>query len=79
MSEEKDPKSVTGGGGEKTGGREAEATSGETLHDLEETQKVGGRGGAGAGDASAQTPSPDGEFDSGRGGAGDARRTGDPM
>ena len=53
--------------------RDEEATSSETLSDLEESAKVtGGTGGSttsdAPGSASSNTPSPDGQFDSERGG-----------
>ena len=75
-----------GAGGSKEEGtpRQEEATSGETLGDLERTQSdaaskpAGGASGAG-GSSETSTPSPDGAFDSTRGGRADGSDAGEPM
>ena len=45
-----------------------EATSSETLKDIEETEKVSDDAGASSGGNATSSPSPDGAFDEGRGG-----------
>ena len=67
MQEAKDPKSTgTSGGDTVTESKDpkSDATSTETLSDLEETEKVSGvQGKEGSGQSTA--PSPDGAFDEG--------------
>lgn len=64
--------------------RQEEATSGETLKDIERTESgatskpTGGASGAG-GTTETATPSPDGAFDSERGGRADRSDAGEPM
>ena len=79
MQESKDPK--TGPTPRTTGAREREATSGETLGDLEETQKISGpkTGAAGAGGESSSVPAPDGAPEPGGRGRADGSDTGGPM
>jgi hypothetical protein len=74
MEETKDPKASTGGG---TPERDAEATSPETLSDIEANEKVSG-GSAGGSESSpleTSTPKPD----SGGEGRADGSDTGGPM
>ncbi|HYO63230.1 MAG TPA: hypothetical protein VER08_06190 [Pyrinomonadaceae bacterium] len=74
MEERKDPQT--------TEGRDAEATSEETLSDLEATTKVkGDRRDASAGESgsASSVPAPDGVSGEGRGETADERETGDPM
>ncbi|MDT7603168.1 MAG: hypothetical protein QOF61_1165 [Acidobacteriota bacterium] len=62
--------------------RQEEATSSETLEDLEQTQDATKSGGASSGESSSagtSTPSPDGAFDSPRGGRADGSDAGEPM
>ena len=70
MQEAKDPKSTGTAGGGDTGTEskdpKSDATSKETLSDLEETEKVSGTSGTEGGGQSS-TPSPDGAFDEGGG------------
>ena len=79
MQEAKDPKSTgtavgnTGAEGKEPG---SDATSKETLSDLEEEGKVTDTSG-GEGSDRSQTPSPDGAFDEGGGSA--PRESPDPM
>lgn len=61
MQDEKNPNATASGGGEDHE-RKEEATSSETLSDVEETEKVTGAEEAGH----SATPSPDGAFDSGQ-------------
>ena len=83
MEETKDANRA-GGHEEETTPRQEEATSGETLGDLERTQAdtaskpAGGASGAG-GSSETSTPSPDGAFDSARGGRADGSDAGEPM
>ncbi|HJU53507.1 MAG TPA: hypothetical protein VJ715_03005 [Pyrinomonadaceae bacterium] len=73
--ETKDPKSTETAGGEggavESKDPKADATSSETLSDVEETEKVSETGGDTA-DTNEQSPvpSPDGAFDEGRKGGG---------
>ena len=71
MQETKDPKSngTAEGGAGTTASKDAEATSGETLREIEETEKVSDK--ENGGEASS-APSPDGAFDEERGGQSDA-------
>ena len=82
MEGRKDPKTTPGGGaGEHAGSRDAEATSDETLSDLEATRKVKGdrrEATAGESGSASSVPSPDGAFDE-SGPTADERATGDPM
>jgi hypothetical protein len=69
MQETKDPKQDgTAEGGPQ--GEDSDATSSETLSDVEEKEKVSDAGQEGATTSSA--PSPDGVFDEPRGGRDDA-------
>ena len=76
MEETKDPKASTAEGG--TPGRDAEATSSETLSDIESSEKVTGGGSAGGSESSSlegSSPKPD----SGGGGRADGSDSGGPM
>jgi hypothetical protein len=76
MEESKDPKATTEGGG--TPERDAEATSSETLSDIEQSEKVSGGGSAGGSESSpleTSSPSPD----AGGEGRADGRESGGPM
>jgi hypothetical protein len=75
MEETQDPKSSTEGGG--TPERDAEATSPETLSDIEESTKVstGGSGESTGSDLEGSSPKPD----SGGGGRADGSDSGGPM
>jgi hypothetical protein len=68
VQEAKDPKSTGTAGGDDTGTEskdpKSDATSNETLSDLEETEKVSGTSGK-EGSGQSSTPSPDGAFDEG--------------
>ena len=71
--ETKDPKSTESAGAEKNAESKdpkSDATSSETLSDMEETEKepTAGEGGAEKSEG-APVPSPDGAFDEGRGGS----------
>ena len=85
MEERKDAAASTGAGDKaETGGtpkRDAEATSSETLSDVEETEKVGaGGGGSGSGDGGAlEGSSPRPTSGEGGGGRADGSDTGGPM
>lgn len=57
--------------------RDAEATSGETLADIEESEKVSTGGGAGNESSPLETSTPD--PDAGGGGRADGSETGGPM
>ena len=63
--------------------REREATSGETLDDLDRTEDTTGKssGGppTGRGGGGTSAPSPDGAFDAERGGRADGSDAGEPM
>lgn len=63
--------------------REREATSGETLDDIDRTEDatVNSSGDSATGGAGGTTsaPSPDGAFDAGRGGRADGSEAGEPM
>ena len=75
MEETKDPKASTEGG---TPERDAEATSGETLSDIESSEKVSGGGSAGGSESSSlegSSPKPD----SGGEGRADGSDSGGPM
>ena len=75
MEKTRDPKASTEGGG--TPERDAEATSSETLSDIEENTKVstGGSGGSGSSPLEGSSPKPD----SGGGGRADGSDSGGPM
>lgn len=71
----KDPKSTKSAEAERgveTKDPKSDATSSETLSDVEETEKVSetGEGTSGDGEDSSAVPSPDGAFDEGRSGNG---------
>ena len=72
MQETRDPKASTEGGG--TPERDAEATSSETLSDVEASEKVTGGGGTGS-PLEGSSPKPD----SGGEGRADGSETGGPM
>ena len=74
MEETRDPKAPTEGGG--TPERDAEATSSETLSDMEENVKVS-TGGAGSGSSPLEGSSP--KPDSGGEGRADGSDSGGPM
>ena len=75
MEETKDPKASSEGGG--TPGRDAEATSSETLSDIEAGEKVstGSAGGSESSPLEGSSPKPD----SGGGGRADGSDSGGPM
>ena len=75
MEETPDPKASTEGGG--TPERDAEATSSETLSDIEANEKVGGAGASGAGSSPLEGSSP--KPDSGGEGRADGSDSGGPM
>ena len=71
-------------GGSTPSRREREATSGETLDDLERTQdttmpKSGGGAQSEGAHSETNAPSPDGAFDEPRGGRADGSDAGEPM
>ena len=74
MEESKDPKASAGGG---TPERDAEATSSETLSDIEHSEKVtgGSAGGSESSGLEGSSPKPD----SGGGGRADGSDSGGPM
>jgi hypothetical protein len=75
MEETKDPKASTEGG---TPERDAEATSSETLSDIESSEKVSGGGSSGGSESSSlegSSPKPD----SGGEGRADGSDSGGPM
>ena len=74
MEETRDPQAPAGGGG--TPERDAEATSSETLSDIEANEKVstGGSGSSTGSDLEGSSPKPD----SGGEGRADGRETGGP-
>ncbi|MET0646875.1 MAG: hypothetical protein ABW208_09670 [Pyrinomonadaceae bacterium] len=74
MEETKDPKASTGGG---TPERDAEATSSETLSDIEANEKVSGGSTGGSESSSLEGSSP--KPDSGGEGRADGSDTGGPM
>ena len=74
MEETKDPKASTGGG---TPERDAEATSSETLSDIEANEKVSGGSAAGSEGSSLEGSSP--KPDTGGEGRADGSDTGGPM
>ena len=73
MQEAKDPRSAaTSGDADTTAAPEtkepgSEATSDETLSDLEKTEKVSGSSSGSEGSVQSSAPSPDGAFDEGGG------------
>jgi hypothetical protein len=67
MHEAKDPKRASNETTE--GSRDSDATSSETLSDIEDKEKVSD---ANDDNEPSSTPSPDGAFDEGRGGSDDA-------
>ena len=70
MQEPKDPKSIPDeAAGGAPGKRDPEATSSETLSDMEEKENAADTGGN---DSPSGAPSPDGAFDEPRGGRDDA-------
>jgi hypothetical protein len=75
MEEARDPKASTEGGG--TPERDAEATSSETLSDIEENEKVTGGSAGGSESSPLEGSSP--EPDSGGEGRADGSETGGPM
>jgi hypothetical protein len=75
MEESKDPKAATEGGG--TPARDAEATSPETLSDIEESTKVSGGSAGGTESSPLETSSP--KPDSGGEGRADGSDSGGPM
>ena len=74
MVETKDPKASTGGG---TPERDAEATSSETLSDIEANEKVSGGSAGGSESSSLEGSSP--KPDTGGEGRADGSDTGGPM
>jgi len=62
---------------ENAGTRDAEATSSETLSDIEENEKVSGGGSSGSDSSSLETSTP--KPDSGGEGRADGSETGGPM
>ncbi|MBC7931686.1 MAG: hypothetical protein H7Z38_14085 [Rubrivivax sp.] len=77
MEETKDPNAPTESGGEGTPKRDAEATSSETLSDIEESEKVStGGGGSSSSDLEGSSPKPDAGGDGGRA---DGSDSGGPM
>ncbi len=72
MQETKDPKSTESANAEQgveSKDPKSDATSSETLSDVEETEKVSETGESGAQESeNTPLPSPDGAFDEGRGG-----------
>lgn len=87
MEESRNPQSAGAGVSEKNQdpqSRDAEATSSETLSDVEKSQETSGTkqgtsSESGTTDNASSTPSPDGAFDGSRGESGDGRDTGGPM
>ena len=77
MEETKDPKAPTENEGDATPKRDEEATSSETLSDIEESEKVSTGGGAGSSssDLEGSSPKPDG----GGEGRADGSDSGGPM
>jgi hypothetical protein len=63
----------------KDAARKEEATSSETLGDLEETQQVGTKDNDNTSGTGNAGPAPDGASDSDRDSTADGRATGDPM
>ncbi|MGH9900254.1 MAG: hypothetical protein ACRD68_00265 [Pyrinomonadaceae bacterium] len=79
MEQVRDRKSAVnaeGGAEQKNEGRDAEATSGETLEEIEKKESTPGDSSRPGG---SSAPSPDGAFDESRGGSADGRDTGGPM
>ena len=77
MEESKDPNASTSTGGGGTPERDAEATSSETLSDIEQGEKVAGGSAGGSESSSLEGSSP--EPDSGGGGRADGSDSGGPM
>jgi hypothetical protein len=77
MEETKDPNAPTEGENESTPKRDAEATSSETLSDIEESEKVSTGGGAGSSSSDLEGSSP--KPDAGGGGRADGSDSGGPM
>jgi hypothetical protein len=77
MEESKDPKASTSTEGGGTPGRDAEATSSETLSDIESGEKVTGGSAGGAESSSLEGSSP--KPDSGGEGRADGSDSGGPM
>jgi hypothetical protein len=75
MGESKDPKASTEGGG--TPERDAEATSSETLSDIEQSERVSGGGAGGSESSPLETSSP--SPDAGGEGRADGSESGGPM
>jgi hypothetical protein len=65
--------------GESAGTRDEEATSSETLSDIEANEKVGTTGGAGGSDSGSPLEGSSPEPDSGGEGRADGSETGGPM
>jgi hypothetical protein len=61
MQESKDPKAAETTGGAESEDAKADATSSETLSEVEETEQVSGEQ---SGTGNSSMPSPDGAFDS---------------
>jgi hypothetical protein len=78
MEETKDPNAQDANENEGTQARDAEATSSETLGDIEESEKVSTGGGAGSSSSETEVNSPKPDGDSGEGRA-DGSDTGGPM
>lgn len=78
MEETKDPNAPGKSADEGTPKRDAEATSSETLSDIEESENVstGGGGGSSSSDLEGSSPKPDG---GGGGGRADGSDSGGPM
>ncbi len=75
MQEERDPHRAEDKTDAAHGSREEEATSSETLSDVEETEKVTNKTGSSPGaseSAGSAAPSPDGQFDADRTGRDEA-------
>ena len=75
MQEEKDPRPAEETTTDAQGSRAEEATSSETLSDVEETEKVTNTTGSSSGaseSAGAGVPAPDGQFDADRTGRDEA-------
>ena len=78
MEGTKDPKPQTAETGGGTPKRDAEATSSETLSDIEESEKLSSRGGSGSSSSELEGSSPKPDA-GGRGGRADGSDTGGPM
>ena len=77
MEETKDPNAQDANENEGTQERDAEATSSETLSDIEESEKVSTGGGAGSESSPLETSTP--RPDAGGEGRADGSETGGPM